>query len=745
MKIFLDDLKKESWLVQKLQNTPNGWGKDLLNLKKPNYFIFSYNLVEAESQITLVSWQTLVQITELVYRGLKGEHLAWMQEPFDSNNYLFFSLLMFAMDTEEDKQKLVDLFISYKAKDIEENKRNLKQNLKGSFDINSRISFSDALYKIFGYNTKPVQGLIMVYDLIENYVQNTYDKSLYDNYLFRIVKAVKNPNQGLLPEYPDSSMRYLIVGEKALKNDPALEFAKKLFREGNAPYEIYLETGWYFNKEDFKWRKRISDDTFHITDAVTTSDKGTFYLPKGLTFEEYSKMIKDFSEGNSDIGRLIGQGYKGKLGDYISFEEAFKLYPELKNLYSLFAINFEKIRQNYYTYHFNDSIPKSLNLINNRKNQTWEEKVKYIALHEIQHYVQDFEDFGSGGNQYLANLIDGVGGESVKEFVISLSVLQKRFRDVASLISIEKYRKLIIDLKNITYKNFELRYQDRLIQVKDYYNSLLETIENITQSIEVVNNSANTFSINLVVIYSMVEETNNTIRQFVEENIGGEYLEIFAEALKKNREALNKENKLREKGFTLKDLYILNFVTYESLMGEIEARYTQQTTKIPKGLEDYFGLYTSEKPDAKRISVINNTIFDQFKSEAALETTADKRYIIHLPSSINNSINLLHETAHILYDFMRESVDADENSFLKMIEHGYDSLEEYFCYCFVDYVHRKNLDAGLQEDLSRERQIKNLDTFDNLFESCFYTKKEIDENGLILRFGFLNKLIDIID
>ena len=46
------------------------------------------------------------------------------------------------------------------------------------------------------------------------------------------------------------------------------------------------------------------------------------------------------------------------------------------------------------------------------------------------------------------------------------------------------------------------------------------------------------------------------------------------------------------------------------------------------------------------------------------------------------------------------------------------------------------------KDLSNEREIKNLTHFDSLFETMFFSPSEIDENGLILRLGFVNKILE---
>jgi hypothetical protein len=252
MKIFLDDIKKIQWLSDAIDPTYGGasWGRDFLNLQKGFYFVFDYNLDESDSNIIITNSRRLFEINEGIYRSMTAQHIGYMKEPFDTSNYLFYSVLKNACKSDEQKEKLTNLFIGYKAQDIAENKRNLKESIKGVQEVNSSISFSTALNNIFSINKAPIHGLCMVYDLLDQYTRNNHGKSIYGEYLTKIVKAVKNPNGGLLPELADSTMRYMIIGEKAAKGDTELEKAKVLLRSGNDNYGIYLETGWFFNKYD---------------------------------------------------------------------------------------------------------------------------------------------------------------------------------------------------------------------------------------------------------------------------------------------------------------------------------------------------------------------------------------------------------------------------------------------------------------------------------------------------------------
>jgi hypothetical protein len=177
------------------------------------------------------------------------------------------------------------------------------------------------------------------------------------------------------------------------------------------------------------------------------------------------------------------------------------------------------------------------------------------------------------------------------------------------------------------------------------------------------------------------------------------------------------------------------------LVGEIEARFTQQTTKIPKELKNYFEFYTSETINPSRVAVISDRMLSDVVSEAALETYGDGKYVMHLPESFSNTINILHETGHILFDFNPEVlVDAEATE--KAILLDFRSVEEYFCASFVDFIHRKNIDPLLTKELNTQREVVNFTDFDSVFESMLYGKSEIDEFGLAKRLDFVSKLME---
>jgi hypothetical protein len=742
MKIFLDDIKKIQWLSDAIDPTYGGpsWGRDFLNLQKGFYFVFDYNLDESDSSIVITNSRRLFQINEGIYRSMTAQHIGYMKEPFDTSNYLFYSILKEACKTDEQKEKLTNLFIGYKAQDIAENKRNLKQSIKGVQEVNSSISFSTSLNNIFSINKAPVNGLCMVYDLIDQYTRNNHGKSIYGEYLTKIVKSVKNPNGGLLPELADSTMRYMIIGEKAAKGDTELEKAKVLLRSGNDNYGIYLETGWFFNKYDSKWRKKISDESFFFDlNKLTASGDAFYYLSENFKLDEFQKLVSELAGGGGNLGKAIANGYDGRVGSYVSYDEIYNYYPQVKDLYSVFGLNL--LQDNRYSFYFSPNVPNSLVLISGKKNNYDLEKIKYVALHEIQHYIQKIEGFGSGGNASLASLVDAVGGSAVKSFFISLSAFQKRFAEVASLIPIIEYKQLHIKLEKLTFKDYKVRYQNQFINVSQYYKQIVASLGKYVENEKVVSENTDSISYYILTIFSMIEETNFIIGDFVSKNVGEEYISFFKQALAQNKKTVENDVRLTNLGWSPYDLYILNFQTYESLMGEVESRFTQQTTKIPQELKDYFQFYTSETVDSSRVAVINNSIVEDDGKyfEAGIETFENK-YIIHLPERFSNSVNLLHETGHIIYDFVKDEVLINPDFAINGLVVGYENLEEYFCDSFVDYINRKDIDPMLTNDIGEE--FKDFKDFDDIFDKFLYSKSEIDIVGLTIRLDFVMKILE---
>jgi hypothetical protein len=104
----------------------------------------------------------------------------------------------------------------------------------------------------------------------------------------------------------------------------------------------------------------------------------------------------------------------------------------------------------------------------------------------------------------------------------------------------------------------------------------------------------------------------------------------------------------------------------------------------------------------------------------------------------------LHETGHIIFDIANEDLEFTNNQVDNTniaLDLGFKNLEEYFCASFVDYIHRKNIEENLTEDLNGERQILDYTNFDDNFNKILFDNKiVIDEAKLVDMLKFVTQL-----
>ena len=100
----------------------------------------------------------------------------------------------------------------------------------------------------------------------------------------------------------------------------------------------------------------------------------------------------------------------------------------------------------------------------------------------------------------------------------------------------------------------------------------------------------------------------------------------------------------------------------------------------------------------------------------------------------SNSVNILHETGHILYDLAQEQI-----AMIGTVN------EEDFCHEFVHYVYKKNIDPMLTSDLEellQDDEFTSTGEFDFIFDTILFSKSEIDESGLLKRLDFVMKILE---
>lgn len=219
---------------------------------------------------------------------------------------------------------------------------------------------------------------------------------------------------------------FQFIGEKGAKTSDRLtgsnildklEEAKKLEEKGTFPDTIRKETGW-FKGADKKWRFEISDKDAEIinTDKLRYHE----YDPK-LSRDSYYDQLNEI---NKHMGQLVQDKNDGKISqeefdhqyelamfdrnflidsyerntdaynanrhyltEILKHDALFAVYPDLKYMF----IEVVPEGQNYGGRYVRSAIQIPITTIKFGD-------LKSVLMHEIQHYIQDREDFNWGGN-----------------------------------------------------------------------------------------------------------------------------------------------------------------------------------------------------------------------------------------------------------------------------------------------------------------------------------------------------------
>lgn len=714
MRVFIDDLKKIGWLSEVIQKS----NSKLFSATNDSHLVIYYKYSEYTSTIIVLAEEVRYVINEDIYRKLSAtnsaEFVGYLKAPFETNNYLFYAYLKNRITTcavagtitEEQSvqyyKNLNELFLLYRAEDKGKAKDKSVNSIKGVYPTTSSLGLSEALNDIFYINKKPINGLGVLFSMFDTYYRNR-GVNFYGDVLHSFVRLVKNPNGGVINQ-ENGTLRYLIIGEKVAGDDKDLEEAKRQLRSGVDYNSIYLNTGWYYNKFDEKWRKNIPDGFVGFTDDVTFTNN--YILSKSSTYNGGDTKLYDdlkrFNKNQISFTSLIMNGYKNKLGDVVHFNAAYDKYPKLKEIYSVVVGG--KDGEFNDSYYYSKAAPERIVLM---RGQLEAQRLMYVVLHEIQHYIQKVEGFGNGGNLYLADIINSVGGGSTREFVNTMGAFVKEVESKASSIDVSILR---------NYLNL-LIHSETPNKVKALVMKCVE----LAQSNEVLIEGHADFAYTLLNIYTFTFKNKAALTSLIGKFFDKKYITLFEDTLKQSRLVLEKNQNLVSKGWTPRDIYMLNFQTYQSLMGEAESRFVQNTKYVDENLRDYFALYSAETIESQNITVLNESgISEPAKNIKAAIEQANGYYIIHLPDEYSNTVYILHELGHIVYDIMvdLEIVNPIDPTIEKEAKaEGYESSEEYICDSFVDYIHRKKIDEGLTEDLDEFHKITNYNTFDEYFES----------------------------
>lgn len=266
-------------------------------------------------------------------------------------------------------------------------------------------------------------------------------------------------------------------GEEALTRQNNLGAAQKMEAAKKEAKAIKLATGWE-RGTDGKWRYEIPDGIYH--------SKGDAELKKALAKQpwceelnglsdrildgeglskEETERFNELSEKEAAFKADYLKKEKPHLADWLENDELFKAYPELKRVGIVFTDNMPKEQAGYY-----DSKSNTITVNTNSSEDT-----ASIIAHEVQHAIQRYEGFATGGN--LKAAMEYLSGNKRADVKIKQQLAYKLSQEKGLGLSEEEVNSLIGHLEYEDISDDELQKQiDALCQKHNITEDQLEDI-----------------------------------------------------------------------------------------------------------------------------------------------------------------------------------------------------------------------------------------------------------------------------
>ena len=266
-------------------------------------------------------------------------------------------------------------------------------------------------------------------------------------------------------------------GEEALTRQNNLDAAQKMEAAKKEAKAIKLATGWE-RGADGKWRYEIPDGIYH--------PKGDAELKKALARQPWREELNGLSDRILDGEGLSKEETerfnelaekeaafkadylkkeKPHLADWLDNDELFKAYPELKRVGIVFTDNMPKEQAGYY-----DSKSNTITVNTNSSEDT-----ASIIAHEVQHAIQRYEGFATGGN--LKAAMEYLSGNKRADVKIKQQLAYKLSQEKGLGLSEEEVNSLIGHLEYEDISDDELQKQiDALCQKHNITEDQLEDI-----------------------------------------------------------------------------------------------------------------------------------------------------------------------------------------------------------------------------------------------------------------------------
>lgn len=200
------------------------------------------------------------------------------------------------------------------------------------------------------------------------------------------------------------------------------------------------------------WREELNGLSDRILDG------------KGLSKEE-TERFNELAEKEAAFKADYLKKEKPHLADWLENDELFKAYPELKRVGIVFTDNMPKEQAGYY-----DSKSNTITINTNSSEDT-----ASIIAHEVQHAIQRYEGFATGGN--LKAAMEYLSGNKRADVKIKQQLAYKLSQEKGLGLSEEEVNSLIGHLEYEDISDDELQKQiDALCQKHNITEDQLEDI-----------------------------------------------------------------------------------------------------------------------------------------------------------------------------------------------------------------------------------------------------------------------------
>ena len=453
--------------------------------------------------------------------------------------------------------------------------------------------------------------------------------------------------------------RFMFAGEKgaaradreeeALTRQNNLDVAQKMEAAKKEAKAIKLATGWE-RGADGKWRYEIPDGIYH--------PKGDAELKKALAKQPWREELNGLSDRILDGEGLSKEETerfnelaekeatfkadylkkeKPHLADWLENDELFKAYPELKRVGIVFTDNMPKEQAGYY-----DSKSNTITVNTNSSEDT-----ASIIAHEVQHAIQRYEGFATGGN--LKAAMEYLSGNKRADVKIKQQLAYKLSQEKGLGLSEEEVNSLIGHLEYEDISDDELQKQiDALCQKHNITEDQLEDIYPMDSVWHEAYNriSGEAEARNVQKRMGMTAEERRASLAADTEDVARDSQILLFDDTGKNMRMESRDTDKEE----------VNIVEATHEHGFKNYADAKQWAK-----ENIAGTYTDAETGGKGEIRISNTAIDKFLSESA--TAKSENRDAHM------------STLRVLPDVIRESIDAEQHPDFKKGVDGKRSAE----------------------------------------------------------------------